>query len=344
MGKAADRPQEPVVVTEPEYHKARSLFAQHAERIRWVAAPPGEEALARAAGREGARIAVLGAERYRDRLYESLQANAGEGPGLIARFGVGYDGVDLEACRRRNLMVTITSGALNRSVAEHTVALVLGLARGVPALDRSLRSGRFSSEQGIELQGTSLGIAGFGSIGKEVSRIASAGLGMRVHAYDVMPLAEQCSREGCDPEELLGRYGLEGYHTDFAPFAEAARIVCIHMAATEENRNFFDSRRIAQLKAGGWLVNTSRGSLVDEEALYHALVSGHLRGAALDVFSREPYEPARPDADLRRLDNVVLTPHVASNTGAANRRMGQAVVECILAFVEGRYDRMTRVA
>jgi phosphoglycerate dehydrogenase-like enzyme len=146
-----------------------------------------------------------------------------------------------------------------------------------------------------------------------------------------------------EEEEFRGKYGLESYFGDYGSFAEALDVLSIHMPATAETRGFFDGRRLGALGASTVLINTGRGALIDEEALYDALATGRLKGAALDVFCSEPYVPVSPNRDLRRLSNVILTPHVASNTLEANLRVHQNIVQNIDKFLAGRHQDMTRV-
>lgn len=334
---------EAVVCTEPEFRKGEKVFTDEGRAYRWVVSPPGEPELARIVRASRARIAVLGVSRYAGELYPALAEQAGSGPALIARYGVGYDGVDLSRCRERNIIVANTPGTLDVSVAEHALALILSLARRVPTLHAAVRAGEFSSTPGIELAGRRLGVAGFGAIGRKLALAASRGLGMRVAAFDSLSLRELAARETLSEGEFLARYGLELCTTDFREFAGSLDVLSIHLPVTRGTRGFFDAARLALLPPSALLVNTGRGALVDEAALFDALSSGRLAAAALDVFGTEPYVPVAPDKDLRRLPNVVLTPHVASNTLEANRRIQAAVLENIRCFLAGDHDRITRV-
>jgi D-3-phosphoglycerate dehydrogenase len=334
---------EAIVCTEAEFRKAEKVFAAGGRPYRWVVSPPGEDEVARGVRENRARIVVLGTARYSGVLYAALAEQARPGPALIARYGVGYDGVDLPRCRELNIIVANTPGTLDVSVSEHALALALSLARWIPALDAAMRGGDFSSSPGIELAGRRLGVAGFGAIGRRLALAACRGLGMRVLGFDVLSVQDLAAREGLAVEDFLARYGLELCTTDFAAFAANLDILSIHLPVTGGTRHFFDAARLGLLPQGALLINTGRGALVDEVALFDALSSGHLAAAALDVFETEPYVPVAPDKDLRRLANVVLTPHVASNTTEANRRIQAAVLENIRCFLAGDHDRITRV-
>ena len=228
-------------------------------------------------------------------------------PRVVANFAVGYDNVDLEAATARGVVVTNTPDVLTRATAELTIALMLALLRRIAEGDRLVRAGKpwriaptFMLGRGLD--GLTLGIVGFGRIGREVARLAEAH-GMRVLATRATPL-----------DELLAE----------------ADVVTFHVPLNAETRHLVDPRR---LKAGAVLVNTSRGPVVDEAALVAALRDGHLAGAALDVFEHEP----EIHPGLLELENVVLTPHVGSATHKAREAMGMLCVEALRqALVEGR--------
>ena len=337
------RKKEPIAYTHAQFGKGEANFRRYGADYEWISCCEKEEALANIIRDRKVRIAVVGTSRYQEQLYTALQESAEEGPALIARHGVGYDGLDMELCKRHNIMVTTTPGTLDRSVAEHTIALMLSLVREIPALDRSLRDSRFVPVTTVEVGGKTLGVAGFGKIGRQVARIASQGLGMNVVAFDILPLSEQLKRENIGEEEFRNKYGLQAYLTDYPSFASSLDILSIHLPATEHTRGFFNSERLAALASSSYLINTGRGALIDENALYDALAAGQLKAAALDVFHNEPYVPLSVDRDLRELPNVILTPHVASNTAEANFRVQQNILQNIEKFLQGRHGEMTRV-
>jgi D-3-phosphoglycerate dehydrogenase len=336
--------REPIVCTEAQFVKAEKTFRKYGPGYDWIRCPEEEEVLARCVRENRARIVILGVYKYRDRLYQALEDCAGEEPALIARHGVGYDGVDLQRCKRSNIMVTITPGTLDQSVAEHTIALMMALVRDIPALDRSMRASRFAPVITEEVAGKTLGVAGFGKIGRRVAAIAAHGLGMKVVAFDSLTLGKQLSYENLGEEEFYGKYGLKEYLNDYRSFAESIDILTIHMPAGQQTRGFFNAQRLSSLKPSAYLINTGRGALIEEDALYDALSSGKLKAAALDVFCREPYAPTSEGKDLRQLANLILTPHVASNTLEANFRVQRNILQNIERFLEGRYGEMTRIA
>lgn len=332
--------QTPIVITEQEFQKGKELFSSFPQ-YRWKVSDPSEASVAEAIRVSGARIAVLGTERYQGPLYKALAENATGGHALIVRYGVGFDGIDTGQCKSQGIFLCITPGALDESVAEHTIALLLSLARNIPFCHGEFLQERFTRRMGFELAGKTLGLAGFGNIAKRVAEIASLGLRMRVIAYGRTPLERKAASEGLGPEEYLIRYHLANYYTDFDTFAKNLQILSLLLPVTPDTTRFLNRERIELLPRGTYLVNTGRGKLVDEGALYDALASGHLAGAALDVFTREPYVPESEEKDLRKLMNVVLTPHIASDTQEANRNMQEMILRNIEAFLAGEFQKLT---
>ncbi len=236
---------------------------------------------------------------------------------VISRYGVGLDAVDVAAATRHGVVVTITPGANSVAVPELALALLLALARSIPYHDRVAKAGQWSRVQGMELSGAALGVVGLGRIGREVAGRAAA-LGMRVLAYD--PLL---------PAEALA--GLPVTPAALPELLAASDAVSLHLPLTGETRNLIDAAALARMKPTAYLINTARGGLVDEAALYAALRDGRLAGAACDVFEREP-----PDAGgLIALDNFIATPHIGSATLQTTLKMGLLAAENALAVLRG---------
>ena len=319
---------ETILVTELEFAKAAEIF-RGAKDVRCEPAPADESVLAEAVIARGARAVIVGVTPYRGPLYAALGRNDGA---IIARFGVGHDSVNKPLARQHGIVVTNTPGALDVSVAEHTLWLTGCLVRKISRLEARFRAGKFAGEVGLELRGKTLGILGFGAIGRQVAAIAHFGFGMKVIA---------CSRNM--PAEPSARSGVEHFTADPEELFRASDIVSVHLPANASTQRFVNATRLAWLKPGAMLVNTARGAVLDEAALYDALAAGRLAGAALDVFEHEPYSPAHPDKDLRQLENVVLTPHIGSNTREANRRMAESALENVRGFLAGKLDRLARV-
>jgi glyoxylate reductase len=230
---------------------------------------------------------------------------------LLANFGVGYDRIDVPALAARGVVVTNTPGVLDAAVADLTFALILAARRRVVEADARVRAGEWHGHWpdqllGQEVAGATLGIVGFGRIGRAVARRAG---GFDLHVLSVR------SRDGdAALDHLLSE----------------SDIVTLHVPATPATRGLIDARRLALLRDGACFVNTARGEVVDEEALVAELVSGRIR-AGLDVFAHEPHVPQA----LLTLPNVVLTPHLGSATVETRAAMSRLVVDNILAFERG---------
>lgn len=334
-------PDEPVLVTEKEFVKAKGLFLNSGFRI--ISVPANESDLAAAVLKENARVVVIGVERYEGLLYQALQqTSAGKGA-LLARFGVGHDGVDKMAARRNGILICNTPGALDLSVAELTLGLTVNLVRKISHLEAGMRKGEFRGETGRELHGMRLGIFGLGKIGRRVARMAHFGFGMTVWATGTLEKAELEAREQCSFSDFLKTHGLERYSTDAQNVLQECDVVSLHLPATPATHRFLNAERLKLFKPTALLINTARGSLVDEVALYDALESRRIGGAALDVFETEPYQPRVPGKDLRTCSNLVLTPHVGSDTNEANYRMAESCLANLAHFFRGELAQMNLV-
>jgi D-3-phosphoglycerate dehydrogenase len=238
---------------------------------------------------------------------------------VIGRAGVGVDNVDVEAATRRGIIVANAPESTVVSAAEHTIGLLVALARNIPQAHAALKQGRWerSAYGGVELGGKTLGVLGFGRIGQQVARRA-LGLGMRVVAFDPYVAADRFRELGAErveaPEDVYA----------------AADFLTLHLPLDAETRNSLDADAFAAMRDGVRIVNAARGELIDEDALLAALRSGKVAGAALDVFSSEPYS-----GPLLELDTVVVTPHLAASTGEAQDRAGVIVAEQVVAALDG---------
>ena len=238
---------------------------------------------------------------------------------VIGRAGVGVDNVDVEAATRRGIVVANAPESTVVSAAEHTIGLLVALARNIPQAHAALKQGRWERKKygGIELSGKRLGVLGFGRIGQQVARRA-AGLGMRVSAYDPYVAHERFRELGVErveaPEDIY----------------DVADFITLHLPSNVETRGSLNAAAFGRMRDGVRLVNAARGALIDEAALLDALQSGKVAGAALDVFSAEPYS-----GPLLELDNVVVTPHLAASTDEAQDRAGVIIAEQVVAALEG---------
>jgi D-3-phosphoglycerate dehydrogenase / 2-oxoglutarate reductase len=238
---------------------------------------------------------------------------------VIGRAGVGVDNVDVEAATRRGIVVANAPESTVVSAAEHTIGLLVALARNIPQAHAALKQGRWERGPygGVELADKTLGVLGFGRIGQQVARRA-LGLGMRVVAFDPFVAPERFRELGVERAESQ------------EDVLAAAEFLTLHLPLSEETRGAIGRDALARMRDGVRLVNAARGELVDEDALLEALRSGKVAGAALDVFSAEPYT-----GPLIELDNVVVTPHLAASTDEAQDRAGLIVAEQVAAALEG---------
>ena len=248
--------------------------------------------------------------------------DASPGLRIVARHGVGMDEVDLAAAAARGLLVTRATGSNTAQVAEHTLALILALAKDLLPLRASIAGGawRGAATSVRDIAGLRLGLIGLGAIGRAVARLA-LGLGMRVTGFDPTVPPDAAGLEG------IGRVG------SLPALLSVAEVLSLHCPLTAETRHLIDAAALALLPAGALLINTARGGLIDEAALGAALDTGRIAGAALDVFEQEP-PPA--DHPLRRHERVFATPHVAGVTPGALVAMGVMAAECIVAALTGR--------
>ncbi len=238
---------------------------------------------------------------------------------VVARYGVGYNNVDLEAASDKGVVVTNTPGANAAAVAELTVALILDLLRPVLPAAAETKSGKWPRYKGFSLDGKTVGLLGLGAIGKETAKRLT-GFGCRIMAYDIYP-----------DEKFAAEYGVQLSILD--EILPAADVISLHLPGTAETHQIVDEIFLEKMKDGAWLVNTARGDLVDEDALLEALNKGKLRGAALDVYSQEPPDPENP---LLKLDQVIATPHMGAHADAATNKMGRIALEECLAVLSGK--------
>ncbi|GBD42574.1 D-3-phosphoglycerate dehydrogenase [bacterium HR40] len=252
-------------------------------------------------------LAVRSATRVTRRILEAGRPRLK----VVGRAGIGVDNIDLDAATELGVVVMNTPFGNAVTTAEHTIALMLALARRIPAADRSTRAGRWEKSKftGIELAGKTLGLIGCGNIGSIVADRAH-GLKMRVIAYDPF-LAEERARA----------LGVE--RVGFDELLERADIISLHTPLTEQTRNILSREALARTRRGVRIVNCARGGLVDEQALYELIVAGHVAGAALDVFE---HEPAR-QSPLFALDEVVVTPHLGASTTEAQEKVALQIAE-----------------
>lgn len=236
---------------------------------------------------------------------------------VIARYGVGVDNVDLEAAREKEIVVTNTPGANSVSVAELALGLMLALARQIPEAVEAVHQGKWPRYAGISLEGKTIGILGLGAIGKQLAR-RLAGFDCKIVAFD--PFVD---------EVFAKDYQVELASMDHV--IEQADFVSLHLPLSTETRGMVDEAFLYRMKKGAFLINTSRGEVINEKALLLALQNGQLKGAGLDAFTVEPPEPGNP---LLTLPQVIATPHLGAQTDGATSNMGWLAMKDCLAVLK----------
>ncbi len=261
--------------------------------------------------------------RNRTSVTESL-LDAGTGLEVVGRLGVGLDNIDLRACKTRGIRVFPATGANVVSVAEYVIATLLMLFRGAYSATAEVLAGEWPRNRyiGVEASGKTLGIVGFGAIGRAVASRAIA-LGMRVVANDAF----------IDPDSgCWEKHGVEA--ADMHTLLSESDAVTLHVPLNVQTRHLIDKKAIASMRKGSLVINTARGGVIDEKALVQALKSGHLGGAALDVYENEPLPS---DSYLVAVPNLLLTPHIAGVTVESNERVGTLIAERVKKALAGEH-------
>lgn len=230
----------------------------------------------------------------------------------ISRYGAGYDRVDIKSAKKKGIIVTNTPGANATAVAELAFALILSLARNIPYLDSTTRSGKWVRSTGMELKGKTLGIMGLGAIGKTVAGFAK-GFHMDIIAYD--PFID---KEYCKLNQIQAG--------TFEEVCKKSNVISLHLPLTDATWHLISQEAISMMQDNTLLINTSRGGIIDEAAAFQALTTGKLGGMGLDAFEQEPPK-ASP---LFKLDNVIVTPHTGAHTKEAGINMAEAAVRNLI--------------
>jgi len=230
---------------------------------------------------------------------------------LVGRAGVGLDNVDVNYCKEKGIKIVNTPSAPRNAVAELVVGMIISLLRGIYRGHTEMKKKNWLKKEllGNEVQGKTLGIIGFGGIGKVVADKAKA-MGMKVLAYDLRPVEPEYAK-------FVRQVGIDTLLAE-------SDVISLHTVLVPETKGMINKKTIEKMKDGAFIVNTARGELIEEEALYEALKSGKLAGAALDVFWQEPYS-----GKLLELENVLFTPHIGGNTKEAQIRIGEELIEAL---------------
>ena len=301
-----------IKVTSPSFSKNETLILELAEMpLRLTLNSMGErfegEALARYLC--DADAAIIGLEKIDEDLLRRCPRLR-----LIAKYGVGLDNVDLEACQRLSVKVGWTPGVNRYSVAEQTLGYLIGLHRNLFFSSRKMCQGLWEKVGGRQLSDLTVGIIGLGNVGKELVRLLEP-MGTTILANDILDIRGYCDQFGVIPTskaELLAR----------------SNTVTVHVPLTSETKHLINTQALSQMRSDAFLINTSRGEVVDQKALKQALKSGRIAGAALDVYSSEP--PA--DMEFLKLPNLICTPHIAGNSREAVLAMGRSAIRHLKEF------------
>lgn len=290
------------------------LFKQRGFDIRYIQSDIKTEAQCVEALRGFDGVVALG-EPINDRTLDALPDLK-----LVARFGLGYDKVDLAAAERHGVCVTNTAGTMAGGVAETSLLLMLEAARRFAKYDKAVHAGIWSRNyRGTQLEGKTVGIIGFGSIGRRLAQYLQ-GFHCRILVHDLRYDEAQLQALNAEPSELMD-------------LAAQADFVSVNCPLTPETRGIISEAFLSRMKPSAYLVNTSRGPTVDQAALIAALQAGKIAGAGLDVYEREPLEDGSP---LRGMENVVLLPHIASLTGESMLECAEDVAKTLEAFAAGQ--------
>ncbi len=243
---------------------------------------------------------------------------------VFANYAVGYNNIDVEEAGKRGIVVTNTPDVLTDTVAEHTMALILASTKRIVEADRFTRAGKYEGWApmlllGSDLKGKTLGVLGAGRIGAAVAHSAHHGFGMRIVYYDIKQNAELESDTYAEFRETVDEV------------LQVADVVTVHVPLLDSTRHLINAERLAMMKDSAYLINDSRGPVIDEGALVEALTNGVIRGAALDVYENEP---ALAEG-LTDLDNVTITPHIASATEETRTKMSEIAADNIIAVLNG---------
>jgi len=309
-----------VVVTDLEYNKAADIFRNTAG-FECIPVPSDELSLAARIKETGAKYVIIGINKYTGELYNSIPVG-----GVIARFGVGHDGVDKTLAKSKGIYCTNTPGVLDDSVAECTIGLMLTTARHLISCAADNKNCVWKNRVGIELSGKTLAVIGCGNIGCKVAKMAKLGFGMKIVGFDITK-PKDCS-------------SIDEFTTSFTDAVGNADFVTVHIPDIISTKNFINAKRLAMMKHSVVVINTARGRVLDENALYDAVKAGVIAGAALDVFKIEPYVSQCVDKDLRVLENIIMTPHIGSSTHEACERMAQAALREIGLCKNGQINDM----
>lgn len=321
-----------IYVSNVSYQKARSTFELLTIETgyRFESVNEEEEKLADAISKNEIKAFIADIYPYSGSLYKALPPG-----GIIARYGVGHDSIDKTLATKNGLYVANTPGVLDNAVAEHACWMIGGISRHLHTAHKSTVAGEWAPQGGVELRGRKVAILGFGRIGQDLCKKLSFGFGMDVTGVDI-----RLEEDFVDLKESIG---FSKYTTDRAAALAEADYVVLLMAVVPATKHIANTEFFKAMKPSAILVNSARGALVCENDLFDALKAGTISGAALDVFEQEPYKPQDATKDLRDLSNILLTPHVGSNTEESNAAMASTAAQNIITILEQGPDACANI-
>lgn len=316
-----------IYVSSISYNKAKSTFEQLEQNTDYTFTPVNEEEKDLAENIKANKVKAFIADiyPYTNELYSAIP----EG-GVIARYGVGHDSIDKDKASASGIYVANTPGVLDNAVAEHACWMIGSISRHLHTAHPSTTAGRWEPQGGVELRGRKVVILGFGRIGQDLCKKLSFGFGMEVTGVDIQPEENFTN--------LKETVGFAHYTTNRAEALADADYVVLLMAVVPATKHIANKEFFSQMKSSAYLINSARGALVCENDLYDALSDKEIAGAALDVFEQEPYQPQDAEKDLRMLSNILMTPHVGSNTEESNAAMASTAAKNIITILEEGAD------
>ena len=327
--------KEKIFVSNISYQKAKETFDKFSLETNYNFVPVNEQesSLAKEIKENNIRAFIADIYPYTNELYNALPKG-----GIIARYGVGYDSIDLQQANKAGIIICNTPGVLDNAVAEHSSWLIGSCARKIAQSHSSTLAGKWDPTQGIELRGRKVTLMGFGRISQKLAKKLSFGFEMDVSAVDIFSPKELSQRYNKSLEEIKQKTGISHYTNNRIEAFKDANFVVLVMAVLPATKHIANKEFFSQMNKSSYLINPARGALVDENALYDALVSKNIAGAALDVFEQEPYKPQNKDKNLLNLDNIIVTPHIGSNTEESNRAMATQAIKNIINILEEGKD------
>ncbi|MCL4386091.1 MAG: hydroxyacid dehydrogenase [Actinobacteria bacterium] len=306
------------ILLSQEIHKDAIEFMKSRDFEIQISPNPKDEIVRKYAIDADAMIVRTATKLSRDTIFAAKKLK------IIARTGAGVDNVDVNAASERNILVCNTPEANIDSVVEHTIAFIFALSKYLFKMDTAVRENNFiirNSYLPIDLQGKVLGIIGFGKIGRKVAEKCCKCFNMKIFYYDKFL-----------PDDVHVDFPCKRIK-DFYEIFLISDFVSVHIPYTEENHNIINKEILKNMKKDAFIINTSRGGIIDENALADVLSENKISGAALDVFENEP---PKPDNPILKLNNIILTPHSAALTIESSRRMAMHAAECVVDALEGR--------